>query len=154
MNYKGYKKSENYQFDFLLFLSNWKRDGDYWISSVMPLWYYSENSKGWSFLSPIALSYFSKDKYGDLDLGLLGLLYLRYNNMPEKSDTRSLLLGTLYWERKKPERGYQSYGSFWGALWDYETESENDFTRFTILGGLFKRVKTNEDIKYTIFWII
>ncbi|MFH0977610.1 MAG: hypothetical protein V1874_17665 [Spirochaetota bacterium] len=133
MDYEGYKNSENYKFDFLLFISNWERNGDYYQSSILPLWYYKENKNDWSFLTPVGLSYFSKDRNGDLDLGLLGLLYFRNNDIPEKSDTRAVLGGALYWEREKPERGYHSFGSLWGVLWDYETESETGFKKLSIL---------------------
>jgi hypothetical protein len=153
-DYESYKNSENYKLDFLLFISNWERRGDYWQSSIMPFWYYKENSNGWSLLTPITLSYFSKDKQGDLDLGILGLLYFRNNDIPESSDTRALLGGTLYWERKKPERGYHSYGSLWGILWDYETESETGFSKFTLLKGLFKLVESNGETKYNFLWIL
>ena len=153
MDYKGYNNNKNYEFNFLLFLSNWKIDGDYQRSSIMPLWYYEEDLNNWSLLSPIGLSYFSKDESSDFDLGLLGLLYYRNSDINNKSDTRAVLAGSIYWERKKPERGYHSFGSLWGILWDYETESVTGFKKISIMKGLFNRVETKGKVKTKYFWV-
>ncbi len=153
MKYRSYKDSQDYEFEFMKVISTWERDGDYFQSSILPFWYYEEDKDSWSILSPVSLTYLSEDKSGDFDLGLLGLLYYRNNKIHEREDTRAVLGGTLFWERHKPERGYHSFGSLWGILWDYETESETGFKKFTILKGLYKRVVMNGEVKHKFFWI-
>ena len=64
------------------------------------------------------------------------------------------LLGTLYNEVKYPERKYHARGSFWGLLWDYETEEETGFTKFTILKGLYKYRDRNGESDHTFFWFL
>ncbi|MCP4727731.1 MAG: hypothetical protein GY863_22010, partial [bacterium] len=153
VDYKGYNNTHNYKFEFLKYISTWKRDDDYFQNSILPLWYYKEDSDSWSLLSPIGLSYLSEDQSGDFDLGLLGVLYYRNNIIYENEDTMAVLGGALYWERRKPERGYHSYGSLWGILLDYETESETGFKKLSILKGLYKRVEMNGEVKQKFLWI-
>ena len=57
-----------------------------------------------------------------------------------------LLLGIPYYHIHKRERGYESTGSFWGLLWEYETESETNFTKFSLLKLLYKRVDMNGEV--------
>ncbi|MDX1961085.1 MAG: hypothetical protein SFU98_21125 [Leptospiraceae bacterium] len=81
---------------------------------------------------PVLYTYTSKEK--ELELGLLGLGYwnLKDRNNSEPEETY-VLLGTLYREYTKKERGYKSRGSFWGFLWEYQTEEETGFKKFSFL---------------------
>lgn len=133
-------------------LSEWEKIGNSRKSSLLPFWHFSSDQNERTLIAPF--SYFSKNDEGDLDLGLLGIAYYRNNDLPDMSETKALLAGTLYWERKKSERGYHSVGSFWGILWDYETESETGFEKFSILKGIYKRVKKNGETKQTFLWFI
>ena len=91
----------------------------------------------------------------DLDLGILGLAYFRYSNKYKNYDRRMVALGTLWNEVKQPERGYHSRGMFWGILWDYETETKDNYEKFSILKGLYKHVKRNGKVeKRRMLWFI
>ncbi|MCP4133410.1 MAG: hypothetical protein GY754_20750 [bacterium] len=153
-SYEGKVKSSDFDFSILQLLVTARRDGGELSHSVLPLYYYKQNPGSWSLLSPATLSYFSKDKDGDFDLGLLGLAYYRNNKISEGYDRRMWLLGTLYDEVKRPERGYHFWGSFWGLLWGYETEDETGYKKFSILKGLYKQVQRDNRTKNTFLWVI
>ncbi len=156
MSYRGYTHSDRYEVSILFNIINRERGKDFSYSHFFPLYYYKnydDPDRGWYFLSPVTLSYFSKDKEGDLDLALLGIIYYRNNNIAEQKDKRTWLGGTLWYEVKRPERGYHSQGMFWSGLWDYETESETGFKKFSILKGLYKRVEYKGETRHTFFWI-
>ncbi len=152
-SYKNSLVNNNYEFSILKYVINFKQNGDYFRNAILPFYYYSSDKNGWSFLSPITLSYFSKDTSGDLDLVAGGLLYFRYSNYIKKYDRRMILLGTLWNEVKQPERGYHARGMLWGLLWDYETETERDFSKFSILKGLYKQMTLDGKTKRTFLWI-
>jgi hypothetical protein len=152
-SYTNYRNSDDYEFSMLWVLSTWKRRGSYYQSSLLPLWYYRSDEGEWSFLSPIGLTYLSKDRTGDFDLGLLGLIYYRNNNIPEHRDRRLWLMGILWNEVHRPERGYQSVGSLWGLLWEYEWESETRYSEISILKLVYKRVNMDGEVYHRIFGI-
>jgi hypothetical protein len=156
MSYKGYERSNRYEISILFNIINRERGRDFSYSHFFPLYYYKnydDPDKGWYFLSPVTLSYFSTDKEGDLDLALLGVIYWRNNKIAEHKDRRMWLGGSLWYEVKRPERGYHSRGMLWGLLWDYETESETGFKKFSILKGLYKRVEYRGETRHKFFWV-
>jgi hypothetical protein len=152
--YKNYRNSPNYDADAFLWLAGMERSGDYFHHRILPLYWYSSDKSGTILTVPVALSYFSEDTNGSFDLGVLGLLYFRNENRAAGEDRRMWLLGTLYNEVKVPERKYHARGSFWGLLWDYETEEETGFTKFTILKGLYKYRDRNGESDHTFFWFL
>ncbi len=153
LNYKNYSESSDYSIDAVLWLAALNRRGDYFHHRVLPFYSYSSEGDDGSLLLPPLLSYFSEDSAGDFDLGGLGLVYYRNNNKIKGSDRRMWLLGSLYNEVKKPERGYHEMGSLWGILWNYETEDETGFKKFTILKGLYKWKEKDGRDEHTVLWI-
>ena len=153
LSYTDYRKSDDYDIDALLWFAGVERNGDYFHNRALPLYWYSSDKNETSLLIPPALSYFSKDSNGNFDLGVLGLVYYRNENKYAGEDRRMWLLGTLYNEVKVPERKYHARGSLWGILWDYETEDETDFTKFTILKGLYKYIDDKGESEHTFFWV-
>ncbi len=156
MSYKGYTGSDRYEFSILFNIINRERGRDFGYSHFFPFYYYKnydDPGRGWYILSPVTLSYFSTDRGGDFDLGLLGIIYYRNNVTTTQKDRRMWLLGSLWNEVKRPERGYHSKGMLWGLLWEYETESETGFRKFSILKGLYKRVEYNGKTRHKFFWI-
>jgi len=152
-DYKNYLNIPDYDFDFLWFIITARRNGERISNSFLPLYYYSSDKQSWSFLSPIGLTYLSRDSDGDFDLGLLGLVYYRNNKIYEKKDRRMWLLGSLWSEVKRPERGYHSMGMLWGILWSYETEKETGYEKFSILKGLYKQTRKDGRVKRKFFWV-
>ncbi len=151
--YTGCRNSDNYDIDALLWLAGVEREGSYFHNRVLPLYWYSSDRDETTLVVPPILSYFSKESNGDFDLGVLGLVYYRNEDKRAGEDRRMWLLGALYDEVKAPERRYHSRGSLWGVLWDYETEGETDFTKFTILKGLYKYREEKGETKHTFFWV-
>jgi len=152
-NYKTYTNSPDYEFNALIYLAGIEHEGKSFHHRILPLYSYSSyGDNEWSLLVPPVLSYFSESPEGDFDLGLLGLLYYRNENVKEGTDRRMWLLGTIYNEVKEPERGYHVRGSMWGGLWSYTTE-DNGFRKFSILKGLYKWVERDGEKKHTILWI-
>ncbi len=153
--YTKYGKSGGYDFDALLGFAGFDNENGYFHSRIIPLWYYQrESTTDWWLVIPPMLSLFSEQESGDFDLALLGVLYYRNENVAAGEDRRMILLGTIYNEVKKPERRYHARGSMWGILWDYETEEETGFTKFTILKGLYKYVDRNGKSENTFFWFL
>jgi len=150
MGYTDYRRSDDYDFHLLWILATWKRRGDVYQNSILPFWYYKTDGEEWYLLSPITLTYLSRDRTGDFDLGVLGVVYYRNNDIPGQYDRRMWLLGTLWNEVHRPERGYTSIGMFWGLLWEYETESETKYKELSILKFLYKRVELDGDIYYRV----
>ncbi len=154
---KTYASTESYEVSALFNLFNREANETYSYSHFFPLWYYknyNDPDRGYSFLSPIILSCFSKDRNGDLDLGLLGLVYFRKNNIPAQKERRMVLLGTLYNEVRRPEKGLHSEGSFWGALWEKETESKTGYRKFAILKEVYKKVTYKGKTRHKILGIM
>jgi hypothetical protein len=77
------------------------------------------------------LGYSTRKENYSLDWALFGALY--WNKKETEESTKHILLGTLYFESEKKERGYHSYGSMWGWLWEYQTEEESDYYKFSII---------------------
>jgi len=153
LNYSGDRKSDNYDIDAVMWLAGIERNGDYFHNRVLPLYWYSSDKYETTLVVPPVLSYFSRDSNGDFDLGVLGLVYYRNENISAGEDRRMWLLGALYNEVKVPERKYHARGSLWGILWDYEIEEETDFTKFTILKGLYKYINDKGDSEHTVLWV-
>jgi len=153
LDYTNYRNRPDYEFDLGMFLVTAQRRGAIKSNSVFPLWYYKGESDRWKFFSIAGLTYLSKNSDGDRDYVLGPLLYYRNNKAREWKDRRMLLLGTLWNEVKKPARKYHARGMFWGILWDYETEEETGFKKFSILKGLYKETRYKGEVKRRFFWI-
>lgn len=131
--YQNFRKSRDYDIDTAFWLAGVEKNGEYFHHRILPLYWYSSDNFETLLVVPAALSYFSEGTNGNFDLGLLGLLYYRNEDRAAGEDRRMWLLGTLYDEVRVPERKYHARGSFWGLLWNYETEEETGFRKFTIL---------------------
>ncbi len=153
--YTSSRTSNSYDFDALLWFAGFDNEQGGFHSRLIPVWYYQSYSPDdWFLVVPPLLSYFSEDSSGSFDLALLGALYYRNEDRYAGEDRRMVLLGVLYNEVKSPERKYHARGSLWGLLWDYETEDKTNFTKFTILKGLYKYVDRNGDKEHTVFWFL
>ncbi len=143
----------DYSHSSLLWLAGISRKGNEFHSRILPLYAYCSDDDEWSLLMPLLLTYFSEDKSGDFDLGVLGLAYYRNNDIPSGNDRRMLLLGSIYNEVKRPERGYHEMGSLWGILWSYEKEEETGFRKFSILKGIYKWVEKDGEKDHSVLWV-
>ena len=62
-------------------------------------------------------------------------------------------LGIPYYYIQKPEKGYESRGSFWGFLWKYVKESETKYTEVSILGYVYSKVERDGKVTYRILGV-
>ncbi len=154
LNYKSHRNGPDYSVNVLWFLYSQKRSGDYFRTSFMPLWYYGRDSEGWDLCLPPLLTYMNdRGDRGKFQMWALGALWYRNYRPQEERDRRALLLGIPYYHVEKPERGYSSTGSLWGLLWEYETESDTNFTKFSLLKFLYKRVNMNGEVSHRVMGI-
>lgn len=119
-------------------------------TSCFPIWWYKENTQFQRTVILPLLSYRYKDTNQLYESAALGLLWYSNQNFKNNSGTSHLLLGTLYYHRKKEERLYRSYGQLWGLLWNYEIEDETNYKSFSFLKFVFKRTEINNDVQYKI----
>ena len=59
----------------------------------------------------------------------------------------------LWNEVYKKERGFHSVGMLWDLLFDYETETETGYSKFSILKFLYKRVELNGEVSHRVMGI-
>ncbi|HDP80130.1 MAG TPA: hypothetical protein ENN21_04735 [Spirochaetes bacterium] len=154
MNYRNYREGPDYSFNVLWFLYSQKRSDDYFRTSLMPLWYYGRDDRGWDLCLPPLLTYVNdRGDEGKFQMWALGAFWYRNYRPRQHRDRRALLLGIPYYRVEKPERGYASTGSLWGLLWEYETESETNFSKFSLLKFLYKRVDMNGEVSHRVMGI-
>ncbi|MGJ4751237.1 LA_1737 family protein [Leptospira kmetyi] len=114
------------------------------IQNFLPVYRYSENREGYSFLAPPILTYHEKDVEGSLTLGGLGLLYYKNRSEVSKEESTKILGGLLFFSEKKAARGYQNYGVLGapligGLLLNYEYEEDTGFEKTSVLKFVFSR---------------
>ncbi|MDF3821056.1 hypothetical protein P3G55_14180 [Leptospira sp. 96542] len=121
--------------------------------NLMPL-YYTDKSKASSvqWITPL-LYYAEKTKQKKIEHSALGLLYYNSENLETKESLENVLFGIIYYKTVKPkERGYTGRGSFWGALWEYNTEEDTNYSKFSILKILYSRRQDDEGVRHRILF--
>lgn len=129
-----------------------KPDSNY--LNLLPLYYKDvTKSKDYEWITP--LLYFSKiNPKEKLEHSTLGLVYYNSENLETKESLQSVLLGILYYKTVKPkERGYTGRGSLWGALWEYNTEDETNYSKFSILKILYSRREDDQGVRHRILFL-
>ena len=102
---------------------------------------------------PPLLTYVSHDRDRRFHLWLLGGLWYRNYKPDMGSDRQMLLMGIPYMKVSRPERGYESWGSLWGLLWNYEKERETGFSKFSILKFLYKRTVLDGEVTHSVMGV-
>ncbi len=146
--------SKGYDIDALLYLASLEGEGDYFHSRFIPLWYYESDKDTHTLFIPPALTWDSEDSNKSrLQLWALGALWFRNYDPAEKSDLRAALIGIPYYKYQTAERGYESQGSVWGLLWEYETEEETGFKKFSLLKFVYKRVEMEGEVTHKVLGV-
>lgn len=129
-----------YSMSFMLFLYRQKEMYNEFSNFAFPFWYYNSklNSNDWYIISPPLLSYISREGNSSFDLIVLGALWYRNAEPDLHRERQMLLLGIPYYKVHRPERNYESRGSLWGFLWEYENEADTGYKKFSILKFLVK----------------
>lgn len=143
-----------YDIEGLLWLAAVERDGGYFHTRALPLWYYESTENTHTLVIPPALTWDSHDSDNSrFQLWALGALWYRDYEPAEKSDLQAALLGIPYYKVQRAERGYESWGSLWGLLWEYESESETGFSKFSLLKFIYKRVEMDGEVQHRVLGI-
>lgn len=147
----GYE-SDRDSFDTNFLWLRWKRSPSEGIANFLPLYYYHRDGGEVSNFVPPVLGYFSSGKDGRYDMAGLGLLYYRNESVSAGEDTMVVASGLFYY-RVRPERGYRSMGILalpWlgGLLWDWEYETQTDYSKYSILQILYSNT-TNAGKNYS-----
>ena len=142
LSYKNYTTSlSDWSVNVLWFLYQVGNDQGRFYHYATPLWYYSGDARSYTLLIPPLLTYMDSDReFGKLQMGVLGALWYMNYKPQERFETFNILLGIPYYKVQRPERGYTGRGSLWGLLWEYETESETGFRKFSLLKFLYRRI--------------
>jgi len=144
---------DRYNFDALLYLASIEKYQQTFHTRIIPLWYYNRSRDTTLLVIPPALTWNSEDYYGKFQLWVLGALWFRNYKSDEGKDLQALLLGIPYYKLQDPERGYESWGSLWGLLWQYEKESETGFSKFSLLKILYRRTVIDGEVTHRILGI-
>ncbi len=154
LDYSRARAGSDYSFSLATILYQQSRTGERFVSNLTPLWYYKNEAARWSALVPLLLSYVRDgEDQGALQVLGLGALWYRNYRPRESKDRQMLLLGIPYYTVQRAERGYRSAGSLWGLLWEWETESDTNFSKFTLLKFVYKRVNMNGEVYHRLLGI-
>lgn len=119
--------------------------------NLLPLYFNNEskyNTTDW--ITPLLFYSNTTDKK-KLQHSTLGLIYYNSENFETKESLQNILLGIIYYKTVKPkERGYIGRGSLWGALWEYNTEEETNYSKFSILKILYSRREDGDGVRHRI----
>jgi len=155
MNYRSNPRlADDYSFSILWHLYHNESQYGSYRHYMTPLWYYWSDAEKWKIVLPPLLSgarsYINGERFQMIMLG--GLWYRNYRPA-EGRDRMMLLLGIPFYRTQKPERGYSSTGSLWGLLWESQHETETNFSKFSILKFLYKRVEMNGEVYHQVLGI-
>ncbi len=124
----------------LLWLTHESRP-DYTHNSFFPLWWYDRDADRslWAFAPLLSGGLHEGAETTRLIGG--GALYYEFADRSRNEYSRAVLLGVLYSDTARRERGYRSRGSLWNYLWQYQSESESDFEKFSLLKFVYSRTR-------------
>ena len=147
-----YRNSDNYNANFLWFYA--AEDGPRTNLFLLPFFYYNSDGESTTWAVPPALAYGSRDDGGVLELWGLGAAYYRNYDAYTRVYRRNVGLGIIFSEVARPERQYHSVGSVWGILWEYQTEKETGFKKFSILKlPFYKRVNVDGEMRTSVLGV-
>ncbi|MCB1316188.1 MAG: hypothetical protein KDK27_09555, partial [Leptospiraceae bacterium] len=140
-------------YDFNLLWHKQVSDTHSYHNSFFPLWWVDVSSDETFWVAAPLLSY--SEVYGNSGTHLWGAGAIYYSSYDLDYGERSthMLMGLLYQDIQKPERGYRTRGSLWRILWEYQEESDTGFQKFSILKFVYSRTKTEEEIHHRVLGV-
>lgn len=136
---------ESSRFNFLwLGYSSQPKDFDL---NLLPIYQYEKDPNETTHTLIPLLGYSKRTDQEVLDFAGLGMMYYYHRDNYKNEELRHILLGTLLYQTKKSKNGYSSIGSLWGWLWNYESETETGYNKFSIL-KLISREEYNGEVRY------
>ncbi len=130
--------------DFNFFWFGYKNNSDSNSLNLFPAYYSKDTKEEKTKLVLPLLTYTNNSKTEEFQSTGLSILYHSKKDLVTKEEDTFWLLGILYYKINRPsERGYEGQGSLWGVLWEYKTESETNYKKFSILKiiTIFKETK-------------
>jgi len=146
-----YKKANQYNYNILNYYNSKSKNSSYNI--FFPIWWYEKTHQKSYFVSLPILVYTKYSPKTEFELFGLGLFWYNNTDLHQNEHTKLVLLGLVFEKIKSSSRGFQSYGSFWGALWDYQIESKTDYRHFSILGFVYSYTVIKGETRHRIFGI-
>ena len=147
-----YRNSKDYDFNILWYVQY--QDGSQFNSIFLPLWYYTSDADSSVLVVPPLLAYASRDRGGVFQMVGLGTLWYRNYDASTLEDSRRVLLGALYEEQSRAANGFHSVGSVWGFLWQYQSESETGYRKFSVLRlPFYRKVRRDGQLRTYILGI-
>ncbi|MCR9145473.1 MAG: hypothetical protein NXI24_24755 [bacterium] len=136
----------------LLWLTHESRP-DYFHNSFLPVWWYDREGEDteWAFAPLLSGGWHEGSETTRLLGG--GALYYETSDTASRDYTRAVLMGVLYSDIGRSERGYRSRGSLWSYLWQYQSESESDFQKFSVLKFVYSKTRHAGKTSTRIFGI-
>lgn len=101
--------------------------------NYFPVYYNSTEEKKFKDVYGPFLRINSVDEFERLDLGLLGIGYFYNKTFANNQEIFHIGLGSVYREFTEVQNGYRSRGSLWGFLWEYQSEEQTQFRKFSLL---------------------
>ena len=124
-----------------------------WHNSFWPVWWLESTPEETFWVTTPLLSMGNRDANGGYQLIGAGALWHNFYRTEQNESSSRILLGTVYEELRRPERGYHSRGSMWGFLWQYQAESETDYRKFSVLKFLYSRTETEGQVRHRVFGV-
>ena len=147
-----YRNPTDYDFNVLWYVQY--QTGTQFNSVFLPLWYYTSDPNGSVLIVPPLLAYSSRDRGGLFQLVGLGAVWYRNYDAATLEDSRRVLLGAAYEEQTRAANGFHSVGSAWGFLWQYQSESETGFRKFSVLRvPFYRKVRRDGELRTYILGI-
>ena len=145
---------QRYDIEGFAYLAAIESEKGYFHSRILPVWYYESTENSHTLVIPPVLTWDSSDSdRRKFQMWALGALWFRNYKPDMQSDLQAALLGIPYYKYQTAERGYESRGSLWGLLWEYETEKETGFTKLSLLKFVYKRVEIDGEVTHKVLGI-
>ncbi len=148
-------RSEEERFSANILWASHEHDTDTLHNSFFPLWWYEHESTARSttwFLAPL-LSGGKHTPNESYQLIGGGALYHEFSDTYADEYSQRILLGAVYENVRRPERGFSARGSLWRYLWEYEYETETDYEKFSVLKFVYSRTHHNGRTNYRILGV-
>jgi hypothetical protein len=147
----NYQSEKQYNYNILSYYSS--QYGESSKNIFFPIWWYEKEKWDSTFLCLPALMYTNYSKEEEFELVGLGLFWYNNSDLINQEHRKLVLLGFLFENIKSSGRGFRSYGSIWGALWDYQVESKTDYRHFSILGFIYSYTRIKGETRHRILGI-
>ncbi|MCB1174178.1 MAG: hypothetical protein KDK39_11450, partial [Leptospiraceae bacterium] len=139
----------------LLWMSQRHYDEHKMRSQFYPFWYWKQDFEtgAYDYVLPPLLSWGVSHTDWSEHYWILGGAYYHDLRPREWQGSEMLLLGLAWTHSYKPERRYERMGSLWGWLWEYQSEADTGYNKFSIVKFIFSRTEKQGQTRYRLLGI-